>query len=114
MGLIRSGLKQEVELGVQRVSEEEFDDEFLCLDLRRQPPQTRLVLIGRSTQDQLFSKFFCQSFFEPRRGLIIESPLIGCKTLGNPQLFVWQLLHANEKTTTLTISTRPLFDVFVD
>ena len=96
------------------MSEEKFDDEFLCLNLRRQPPQTRLVLVGWSTQYQLFSKFLCQSFFESKSGLLVESPLVGCKTPGKPQIFVWQLLHANEQTATLTISTRPLFDIFVD
>ena len=99
---------------MQRVFEEEFDDEFLCFDLCSQSPQARLIRIGRSTQDQLFSKFFCQSFLKPKCGLIIESTLVGCKTVGNPQLFMWQLLHANEKTATMTVSTRPLFDVFVN
>ena len=110
----RVGPEQEVELGVQRMAEEELDDDFPRPDLRRQPAQAGLVSIGRRTQGQLFAEFLGQPFLEARRRLSVECAAAPRQTMGEAYLLVRQPLHADEQPAASPGAARPSFDVLVD
>ena len=106
--------EQQVELGVKRVFEEQFDDDFFCLDLRCQPPQARLVLIGRRAQDQLFPKFLREFFLQAKCRLVVEREAVARQTRGQPKFVVRQALHPDEKPTTMPRASAPFFCVLID
>jgi len=56
-GVDRVGTEQQVQLGVQRVAEEQLDAHLVRLDLRRQTAQPSLVCICRATRHQLVAEF---------------------------------------------------------
>ena len=48
----------QVELGVQRVAQEQLDDDLLGLDLRGEPAQPGFVLVGRRADRELVAELF--------------------------------------------------------
>lgn len=81
----RVGPEQEVELGMERVSEEKPDHDLLCFKLSGQAAQTGFVFIGWSAQGQLFPELLCKSFLELKRCLIIESRPVSQQAPGHAQ-----------------------------
>ena len=107
----RVGPEQEVEFGMERVSEEEFDHDLLRFKLSRQPAQTGFVLIGRGAQDELFPKLLCKSFLEPKRRLIVKPRLVSQQAAGHAQFFVRQSLHTDQQAATMLLTPMPIFHV---
>ena len=88
--------EEEVELGVEWMSQEEFDDYFLSPNLRCQAPQTCLILIGRCTNGELLTKVLRELLLKLQGGLIIDAVLRRYEAKGFAQVVLGQPLHANE------------------
>ena len=81
---------------MKRVPEEKFDDNLLGFDLPRQSPKPSFVLISRGACDQLVSKFFGESLFEPECRLVVELYLASRQTVRDSEFFLGQSLHTDK------------------
>ncbi len=63
-GVVGIGAETEVKLGVERVAEMEFDNELACLELRGEPAQAGIVLVGRGAEGELVAEFLGELAFE--------------------------------------------------
>ena len=88
--------KQKVELRVQRVTEEELDDDLLGAKLRGQLPQGSLVGVGGSADSELLPKLFGQLDSQAVRRLVIDARGPIDETQGIPEVIVRKALHPDE------------------
>ena len=88
--------KQQVELRVQRMTEEELDDDLLGAKLCGQLPQGPLVRVGRNSNSKLLAKLLGQLDFETECRLVVNAGRLVEQAQGFPELFVWETLHSNE------------------
>ena len=88
--------KQKVELCVQRVTEEELDDDFLGPKLFGQLPQGPLVGVGGSADGELLAKLFGQLNSEAVRRLVVHAGGPIDETQGIPEVVVRKALHPDE------------------
>ena len=110
----RVGPEEQVELGVQRMAEKQFDDDLLGLDLCRQPAQPGLVVVRRDAEGQLLAELFGELFFEPQGFRIVDAGFVFHEAQGCAQIFLRQPLHADEQPATMTFAARPLLNVRID
>ena len=109
----RVGPEQQVELGVQRMPEKQLHHDLPRPYLPRQPPQARLVLVGRGAERQLLPELLGQLLLQPQRRLVVERRPVGRQAPGRPQLLVRQPLHADEDAAAAAFAAGPALDVVV-
>lgn len=105
---------KQVQLRVQRVAEEEFDDDFACSDLYGETTQTTLILVRRHTRSELVAELFRQPLLQPQRGLIIKPAVRADESSHFPLFFIRQLLHTDEQSTALPFPAVPTLDERVE
>src|SRR6266478_6525059 len=94
--------------------QEKLDDNLPCLQLRNQPTQTSLIVIGRRTKRELVAEFLRQFPFEAQRGLIVDAVPAWDKAKRQPQLVLRQPLHAHEEPALSARSSTPFGNYIVD
>jgi hypothetical protein len=62
-GIVNVGTKEQIEFGVQGMTQEQLDQNFLGFDLGAKPAQPGFVFISGRTDCQLLAKLLRQSFF---------------------------------------------------
>ena len=106
--------EKQVELGVKRVLEEQFDDHFFFFYLSCQSSESRLVLVARSSDGKLFPEFLRESGFKPRRGLVVHLPFFRREAFCDAQFFLGKALHSDQETAAVTFSSFPFFDMLIN
>ena len=86
MGLMGSVAKQKVELCVERVTEEELDDDLLGAKLCGQLPQGPLVGVGRSADGELLAQLLGQVDPQTVRRLVVHAGGPVDKAQGIPEV----------------------------
>lgn len=92
------------------MSQEEFDDYFLGLDLMGETPESTLVFVRWDSDGELGSEFLRKSFPQTYGSLIIDSIIVMRETECLAQLFVGRLVHPNEQAAAVSFTTRPSFN----
>lgn len=105
---------KQVQLRVQRMAKEEFDDDFACSDLYGETTQTTLVFVRRHTRSELVAELFCQPLLQPQSGLVVKPAIRADKAPHFSLFFVRQLLHSDEQSAALTFPAVPTLDERVE
>jgi hypothetical protein len=113
-GVVGVGAKAEVELGVERMAEEELHHELARLELGGEAAQARLVFVGRCAQGELGAELFGELALEADDELVADSVLVGQEAVGGAEFVLGQALHADEQAALLPRATGPVFDERVD
>ena len=85
----------EIQLGVERMPQKQLDRHRARPQLPDQPPQRRLVGVGRHSQEQLAAELLGELPLEPQRRAVVDAPLVE-RVERVPQLIVRQPLHADQ------------------
>ena len=96
--------------GVQRVLEEELDDNLFCTDLRGQAAQSRFVGVGWHANRELLAKLLGQLALEAQRRLVIDTALARAETQSVAQFVFRQALHAHQQATAVLWAASPAID----
>src|SRR6266545_2624677 len=102
---------EQIEFRVKRVTQKELYCDFLSSDLSCEPAQSRFVIVGRYANRQLGFKLFGESVFQSDSRLIVEFVVMPGKAERVKKLILGQLCHSDEQTATMTVSTRPGFNM---
>ncbi len=113
-GTDRIGPEQEVELGVQRMTQEQLDDDLPRPELRGQTPQARLVFIGRRADGQLLAELRSQLLLQPDRRLVVDRAFASEQTHGRAELLLRRPLHPDQQPTALPLPAGPPLDAGVE
>lgn len=113
-GIIRVFAETEIELGVERMSKEEFDDQLAGLQLCRQTAQSRLVFVCGRAESQLLTEFSGKLAFGADDGLIADFALVWKEAVGFAQIILRQALHPNKQPTLMTFAAWPVLDQRID
>lgn len=71
-GVDRVGPEQQVQLGVERMAEEQLHDDLLGLDLASQPAQARFIFVGGRAYGQLVAELHSQPLLQTQSGLVVD------------------------------------------
>jgi len=113
-GIVRVRAEAKVELGVERVPEMELHDHLARLELRREPAQARLVIVGWGSNRELRTELLGQPALQADDRLIAHLVLMWQEAVGFAQLLLRQPLHAHKKAALLARAARPLIHKVVD
>ena len=106
----RIGPEEEVKFCMESVAQEQLDDDLLGLDLCRQAPQARFVLVGGNAGSQLVAELLGQTLLESQGRLVVHPLVAPHQTHGRAQFLLRQPLHPHEQAAAVPFAAGPSLD----
>ena len=102
--------KTEIKLRMERVSQEQLDDQFVRRDLSGKAPQSGFIFVGGYPDHELVAKILGQLAFKDDGSGLVDFLLSMQEAHCRPQLVLGHLLHADEQAATMPVAALPPLD----
>ena len=104
----------EVELRVEGVAQEQFDDYLAGADLADEATEASLVSVSGCADGELTAEFLGEAFTEADGGLVVDVGIALDEAVGVMQFMFGKALHADEETATGAVLAGPGLDLLVE
>ncbi len=113
-GIDRVRAEEQVEFGVQGVLDEQFDDDFLRLDLTGQASQALFILIGRCADAELVAELLRQRLLQTERRSVVHASRCCSEAQGGAKVFRRERLHADQQAAAVAVAAGPFLHVIME
>ncbi len=105
--------KEQVELRVERVPQEQLDDNLLLAQSMGEFPQSGFIVVVRGAKEKLTAKLLCHTLLQTDGRLVVNAGITIQQTEGIPQFFRGGTLHSDEQAT-CTVGLGPMLDMLIE
>jgi hypothetical protein len=96
------------------VPEVQFDDHLLGANLLCESSEPNFVSVCGGTKGELSSELLRKRLFQSDSSLVVEFSVLLNDAVRFGNFLLGERLHTDQKAAALAVTTRPLFDLFVE
>jgi hypothetical protein len=106
--------KQQVKFRMKGVTKMQLDYHLFSTNLLGEPPKADLICVCGCTNGELSAELLRKRLLQSYGGLVVEFSVVLNDSIRTGNLLLGQRLHADQKAAAFAVTSRPLFDVFIE